>query len=118
MFYKPTKLSLLCIFKRTTTSLIQTLLSLIIFNFIFKASFNTLDYILIPIFAGSISLVINLIVKPPEAHTDGSFDIDTNNAEKDIYRLTLDSFDDLSNKKMIRLIVNDKADLSQKKQLL
>ena len=51
----------------------------------------------------------------PEASIDGTFNIDTHNPEKDIYRLDLDGdLDNLQKKKIIVLSINPKADLSQK----
>jgi len=56
---------------------------------------------------------MSIIFGLPESHTDGVLQIDTNNQEKDIYRLSLDGdITNLPKKKIIILSVDAKADLS------
>lgn len=45
--------------------------------------------------------------------TAGTLRIDHSNPEKDVYRIELDDFDNLSRKKRVVLIVDNNADLSQ-----
>ena len=47
-------------------------------------------------------------------NTSGILKIDTTNPNKDVYRLELDSIDNLNKKKKIILKVDSHADLSQK----
>lgn len=57
------------------------------------------------------SIVVNIIWN--SNRSSGVLKIDRSNPEKDIYRIELDSLDNLSKKKRISLKVDAKANLSQ-----
>ena len=57
------------------------------------------------------SIVVNIIWNLNQS--SGVLKIDQSNPEKDIYRIELDSLDNLSKKKRISLKVDAKANLSQ-----
>lgn len=66
---------------------------------------------IIGLFVGAI--ITSLFVFNPWT-TTGTLRIDHSNPEKDIYRLEIDEFDNLSKRKRIILKVDNNADLSQK----
>lgn len=57
------------------------------------------------------SIVVNIIWSLNQS--SGVLKIDQSNSEKDIYRIELDSLDNLSKKKRVSLKVDAKANLSQ-----
>lgn len=57
------------------------------------------------------SIIVNIIWN--SNRSSGVLKIDRSNPEKDIYRIELDSLDNLSKKKRISLKVDTKANLSQ-----
>ena len=98
-------------FVRELKTIVQCFLALLIGSNIVYVP--TRFYIWLPLLAGLCSLIMSIIFGLPESHTDGVLQIDTNNQEKDIYRLSLDGdITNLPKKKIIILSVDAKADLS------
>lgn len=56
-----------------------------------------------------VGLIIGFIIRP---QLFGTLKIDNSNPAKDVYRLEIDNFDDLSGRKRITLRVDNNADLS------
>jgi len=113
MFKRYTFLWLKSALVRELKTIVQCFLSLLIGSNIVYVPIRF--YIWVPLLAGLCSMIMSIIFGLPEARADGVLQIDTNNQEKDIYRLSLDGdLTDLPKKKIVILSVDAKADLSHK----
>lgn len=94
--------------KTTLLNLINFVVASLIFIFVKNIDLRFLIYVA---FATIIITIIQIRIN----NYDGTLQIDTKNPEKDVYRLSLDGdITELPKKKIVILLVDAKADLSQK----
>ena len=72
-----------------------------------------MDVIIAIVFGGAIGFALGVIIIGHLNKPDGVLRIDHSNPKKDTYRFEIDEIEQLSQKKYIRLKVDNEADLSQ-----